>query len=1273
MKSIEQFTNLYKVSKTLRFELIPVGRTQEFIEKNGIIEKDAALASAYKEMKKTIDEYHKSFISLTLKDAKLDLEEYARLYYAPAEEKEAGQAFDRVKASLRKEIVAYFKARPEFKSLDKKELIKDYVKEWVEKSGNNLAYYEEFEKFTTYFTGYNTNRMNMYSEEEKSTAVAYRLIDENLPKFMDNVSAFDRMRKTAVADSFATLVKELRDVTGVERLDDVFCVSFYNSVLTQKGIDLYNTLIGGQKKGDVKIRGINEYINEYNQNHPEAKLPKMKILYKQILSGREAISWLPASFANANELLDSVLAFSRDYEKAAGDLKKAVALLSDCDQAGVFVRESAIATMSNRIFGDYSVLKKALGLNGDEENGKKKKEKLLSVRVVQSALDDLADSENGNTPNSVAAYFASNLDERIERMSEAYGALAPLLNSETGEDYKLTQNDKNLLKAYLDSAIEILHLVKPLYIPADSEGEKDLVFYGSFTEAYEMMTPITMLYDMVRNFATKKPYSDDKIKLNFNIKGNFLNGWVDSKTDNSDNGTQYGGYLFRKRNPIDEYDYYLGVSESKKLFRAFVEVADDDKSDYERLDYYQLKPESFYGVSYKGDKTYNEDKDEMANIIISMSKNRLSDSESAVLSSKTTPKGMMKHLREKHAGVYKELLADSEFKRKNAEIITALKHTLGSLSRVPEAQELAKKNYMLFEDWITEIDSLLSRKFFNYYSVSKKEFESVTDTADKPLYLFKITNKDLSFAKTYSEGKRKSRGKENLHTMYFKALMEGGRGVFDIGAGEIFFRKKTEFEKITIHPAGTPIDKKNPNLVKNGKKSVFEYDIIKDKRFAENKYKFHISTILNYNAAGVNNINQRVCDYIKDNPDINIIGIDRGERHLLYISMIDRNGNVVKDENGKYIQYSLNTITGSYRDANGKTVPFETPYRQLLDQKEKERDEARRNWDSIENIKELKEGYMSQVVHHIAGLMVKYNAIVVMEDLNSGFKRGRIKVEKQVYQKFEKALIDKLNYLVFKDYSEEEPGGLYKALQLANPFESFKKMGKQSGFLFYVPAWNTSKIDPVTGFVDLLKPKYESVARAREFFNKFDCIRYDKDNDWFAFEFDYKNFAKDQLTRTKWTVCTHGELRYAFDKSANNNKGGYVKRNVTESLKKLFAAHGVDYLSESDIKADIVAMDDKAFFISLMKNLQVTLAMRYSSSEDGKDFILSPVADANGEFYCSEGRTDGLPQDADANGAFNIARKGLMVLRSIDKAHSYKDWSTKIKNIDWLNSAQSWS
>lgn len=39
-KSLENFTGLYQLSKTLRFELKPVGKTLENIQKNGLLTQD---------------------------------------------------------------------------------------------------------------------------------------------------------------------------------------------------------------------------------------------------------------------------------------------------------------------------------------------------------------------------------------------------------------------------------------------------------------------------------------------------------------------------------------------------------------------------------------------------------------------------------------------------------------------------------------------------------------------------------------------------------------------------------------------------------------------------------------------------------------------------------------------------------------------------------------------------------------------------------------------------------------------------------------------------------------------------------------------------------------------------------------------------------------------------------------------------------------------------------------------------------------------------------
>ena len=72
MKDLKQFIGIYPISKTLRFELRPIGKTLEWIERNGIIEKDERKAEDYPKVKSLIDEYHKICIKESLKGVYLD-------------------------------------------------------------------------------------------------------------------------------------------------------------------------------------------------------------------------------------------------------------------------------------------------------------------------------------------------------------------------------------------------------------------------------------------------------------------------------------------------------------------------------------------------------------------------------------------------------------------------------------------------------------------------------------------------------------------------------------------------------------------------------------------------------------------------------------------------------------------------------------------------------------------------------------------------------------------------------------------------------------------------------------------------------------------------------------------------------------------------------------------------------------------------------------------------------------------------------------------------
>jgi CRISPR-associated protein Cpf1 len=302
--------------------------------------------------------------------------------------------------------------------------------------------------------------------------------------------------------------------------------------------------------------------------------------------------------------------------------------------------------------------------------------------------------------------------------------------------------------------------------------------------------------------------------------------------------------------------------------------------------------------------------------------------------------------------------------------------------------------------------------------------------------------------------------------------------------------------------------------------------------------------------------------------------------------------------------------------------------------------------------------------------MVKYNAIVVLEDLNIGFKRSRQKVEASVYQKFEKMLIDKLNYLVDKKKQPEELGGVLHALQLSNMYNQSKvDKSKQSGFLFYTQAWNTSKIDPVTGFVNLFDTRYETREKAKAFFRKFDSISYNAEKDWFEFSFNYNNFTtKAEGTRTNWTLCTHGKRIETFRDEKQNSQWVSNEINLTDKFKSFFEKYNIE-LNES-LKECIVEKDSAEFFKEILALLKLTLQMRNSMTGTDVDYLQSPVADNNGVFFNSQECDNSLPQNADANGAYNIARKGLWIVNQIKNSSDVSKVKLAIPNKEWVQFAQ---
>ena len=1328
MKSIfDNFTGLYSLSKTLRFELRPVGQTLENIKNGHFLESDKKMADDYQDVKKIIDNYHKFFIDDVLKGASFDWALLEKELTDFNKNKTDDSKVEAEQKKLREQIAKTLAGDKRFKSLtastpnDLFNKDKDFIG-WLEQSSVKEIRkdaLDTFKKFSSYFKGFQENRKNVYSADDIPTAVPYRIVNDNFPKFLQNISIFKTIQEKC-PQVIADVENELASYLGKEKLADIFTVQAFNKYLcqggkeNQRGIDFYNQVIGGiaEKEGGVNLRGINQFLNLYWQQHPdfakENRRIKMVPLYKQILSDRSSLSFKIETIDTDEELKTAISEYADKLESKSNDEKKSVLdvcvelfdSIKEQNLQEIYVNRKDINNISRILTGDWSWLQSRMNLYADEvfttkaektrwqksvdgDEGENKSKGAYSLaelnRVLEYASENVAETDIRITDyfchrnrfyyekesglfkqgeELVALSIKESCEDILSKrkaMNEAFANIS--------ENNSLRDNSEDIakIKTYLDSVQDLLHRIKPLKV----NGLGDPSFYAVFDSIYSALSEVISIYNKTRNYITRKAESPEKYKLNFD-NPTLANGWdLNKEKDNT-------CVLLRKNGM-----YYLGIMNPKDKPKFAEKYDCGTESCYEKMIYKLLPgpnkmlPKVFF--STKGKKQYN-------------------------------PPENILHGYEQ--GKHKKGVAfDINFCH---ELIDWFK------SAINQHEDWKKfgfkfsdtKSYKDISDFYREV----TEQGYKLTFINIPESEISKMVSEGKLYLFQIYNMD------FAPG---ANGMPNMHTLYWKNLFSE-ENLKDVvlklnGEAELFYRPAGIKEPVVhakgsylvnrITKDGEPIPEKihdeiyrnaNGNL-NNLSKEASEYkeshkvvikqashEIIKDRHYTEPKFLFHIPLTINFKAPSMKPTvctaiqNENVRRFLKNNPDVNIIGLDRGERNLIYLSLINQKGEIIK-------QFSFNDVE---REQNGQTVKVN--YHEKLDQREKERYAARKSWQAIGKIAELKEGYLSAVIHQLTKLMVEYNAIVVMEDLNFGFKRGRFHVEKQVYQKFEHMLIDKLNYLVFKDRGLNEPGGVLNGYQLAGQFVSFNELYryKQSGMLFYVPAAYTSKIDPKTGFVSMMNFKdLTNVHKKRDFFSKFEDIHFDEATCSFVFTFDYKNFngkAKEEMKQTKWAVYSREKRIVYFSKTKSSED-----IMPTEKLRALFESDGIEYKSGNNIHDSVMAVgadlkegakpskEIADFWDGLLYNFKLILQMRNSNAKTGEDYIISPVMASDGTFFDSreeakKGKDAKLPVDADANGAYHIALKGLSLINKINLAgeDELKKFDMKISNEDWFNFAQ---
>ena len=1241
MKDLKQFISIYPVLKTLRFELRPVSKTLEWIEKNKVLESDEQKAEDYPKVKTLIDDYHKVCIRESLKGIHLDWNplRLALKEYQSSKSDDSKAVLEKEQALMRKQIATAIKDFRHYKELTAPTPQKLIDNVFPDIYDNDAL--KSFNRFAIYFRGFQENRNNIYSAEAISTGVPYRLVHDNFPKFLADIEVFENI-KSNCSDVIEQSEKELQPFLEGVMIEDIFKIDFYNSLLTQDGIDFFNQVLGGvAEEGKQKYRGINEFSNLYRQQHPELTAKKkaftMIPLFKQILSDRDTLSYIPQQIESEQQLIELLTQFyshitSFDYNgKTINVLKELSNLtnrINDFHSDGIYLSAKSLTDISQKMFGKWSVItdslyEQAIKKFGDVSIIKNKKKVDAYLAKEAFTLSEI----NLDNEHSLSVYF-SNIPYSIEQIGSNWLQFKEWCKGKSKQLFLSNTDGTEIVKNFLDSIMEILHRCSVLVVSIEYDLDKD--FYNDFLPLYAELENVIMVYNRVRNFLTKKPSDTKKFKLNFGVPS-LGDGWDQNKErDNKaiilfKDGLSYLGIMNAKNMPaIKESEESTPSSYKKMIYKLLADPAKDF-------------PHTFF--SKKGIDTYHPSK----YILDGREQGKYKKG-------KTFDKKFMQEF----IDFYKDAVA---------------KHPIWSKFNFVYSPT---ESYEDIGAFFNEVSKQAYKIRFSYIEESQ-----INEWIEKgQLYLFQLYNKD------YAEG---AHGRKNLHTLYWENLFTPenlNNLVLKLnGQAELFYRPQSIKQPVT-HKMGSKMlnrrDKSGMPIPESVYRSLYQYyndrkeeseltiteksyidqvivkdvthEIIKDRRYTKPEFFFHVPITFNVNAEGNEYINEKVMDYLKDNPDVNIIGIDRGERHLIYLTLINQRGEILK-------QKTFNMV-GNFN------------YHAKLEQRELERDQARKSWQSVGKIKDLKEGFLSAVIHEIAIMMIENNAIVVLEDLNFGFKRGRFKVERQVYQKFEKMLIDKLNYLTFKDRKADEEGGILRGYQLAQKFTSFQRLGKQSGFLFYIPAAYTSKIDPVTGFVNHFNfNDITNAEKRKEFFMKMERIEMRNGN--IEFEFDYRKFKTYQTDfQNIWTVNSSGKrIVMKIDENGRKQMMDYYP---TKEIMKAFSDKNITLSESADLKTLLADIDtnpkNASLYGTLFYAFQKTLQMRNSNSITEEDYILSPVIHNGKQFNTNDEVNKGqdadgnwiskLPVDADANGAYHIALKGLYLLLNPQ--------TKKIENEKWL-------
>jgi CRISPR-associated protein Cpf1 len=821
----KDFTNLYSLTKTLRFELKPTIETKSLAE---VIKEDKEIDRLYnEEMKIMLDSLHEDFITESLENVKLpfdllvDLEKRLLEKEQIRKDKKISRAecyeleskkieeIDILQKELRLEIVELFNKN------GSKWKVKKYAKLKLKDSGYKIlteaailevlkvkypkkrGVIEKFSKFFTYFSGFNKNRENYYSSEDKATSIANRIINENLSRFLDNKQKFKEL---------------LEKMPQIIKFEKCFLLENYNNYLTQEGIENFNEEIIGE---------VNKSVNLFSQQNKNilTKAPRFKVLYKQIGCGKKTFNMFQVEegkeWAGIDKLINEQnkkIKINLGEGKLLDYIKNLyVDFFKNPDKYEldkIYFNKTSINTISNLWFANWHKLSELLSAkkvikNKNKESG----EYIIPEKILVADLKEILECEK-----NVSDLFKNGKIDKKEDKGEyeklykenAWLTFLSIWKYEIDKNFSkidvyikefinIKQEKFNkkkhteFIKGVCDAFLAIERMVK--YHKVKEEEEKDGDFYLA-VDLFLKESVLHIYYDAFRNYLTQKPFVKEKIKLNFE-NGSLLGGWSDGQEMNK------GAVILQNTGK-----YYLGIMKDRQFFRTdknnelYVE-----NSKWQRLILTNLKFQTLAGKGFLG--RYKESYGDMGK----------KDSLKAVAS-------LQEFIKEKYIGKY------------------------------PKLKNLSERKYETKKEFDKDVKEALESSFDMHF-VSINENLLIEGVKKGKLFLFEIVNKD------FIGEERKSN--KNLHSLYWLELFSNKNLTKPTlalnGGGEIFFRNGQR-------------EKLNKKLDKSGK------EVLDAKRYAEDKIFFHVPITINYGKPKNLKFRELINNQIKNRiADVNILGI----------------------------------------------------------------------------------------------------------------------------------------------------------------------------------------------------------------------------------------------------------------------------------------------------------------------------------------------------------------------------------------------------------------